>query len=111
MRIPDGVIREILDDLTELSGLVLFRVTGTWASLGRTGKIDEIVVARDAIEAAQRAWLTEDNSNLRSIHVEWLCPVESVKKWSDYELERQLAAIESNVNWIHSQLRNEGDDK
>ena len=85
MDIPDGFINEILDDLTELSGLVLFRVTGTWASMGRTGSIDDIVIARDAIEAIERAWETEDNRQLRTVSVEWLCVVECVKKaaWSE----------------------------
>ena len=83
--IPDGVIREIMDDLVELSGLVLFRVTGTWANNGRTGKIDDIVIARDAIEAAEQAWKPEDNQDLRTIHAEWLCPIENVQKgaWAD----------------------------
>ncbi|MFZ2253530.1 MAG: hypothetical protein WAW13_05205 [Minisyncoccia bacterium] len=85
MDIPDGFINEILDDLTEMSGLVLFRVTGTWASQGRTGSIDEMVIARDAIEAIERAWKTEDNRQLRTLSAEWLCPVECVKKaaWAD----------------------------
>lgn len=85
MKIPDGVVRVILDDLAELSGLMLFRVTGTWANNGRTGEIDAAVIARDAIEAIQRSWGVEDNRDLRTIHAEWLCPVEGVLKgdWAD----------------------------
>ena len=85
MDLPDGFINEVLDDLTELSGLILFRVTGTWANRGREGDIDEVVIARDAIEAMQRAWTVEDNRDLRTIESEWICPVESVKRaaWAD----------------------------
>ena len=85
MDIPDDVVREILDDLVGLSGLVLFRVAGTWANNGRTGEIDEIVIACDAIDAIRQAWEPEDKRDLRTIHAEWLCPVECVKKgaWAD----------------------------
>jgi len=41
------------------------------------------VIARDAVEAIKRAWDIEDNTDLRTVSAEWLCPVECVKKWSD----------------------------
>ena len=83
----DDALRHLLNELrdhqVESSGLVLFRVTGTWAHKGRTGDIDYVVLANNAIEAIRRAWDLEDNSDLRTIHAEWMCPVESVLKWSD----------------------------
>ena len=83
MDMPDEFAQEILDSLVEMSGLVLFRVRGTWARNGRLGKIDDVVIARDAVEAIKRAWDIEDNTDLRTVSAEWLCPVECVKKWSD----------------------------
>ncbi len=80
MKIPDGMVREIMDDLAPLSGLVLFRVTGTWAHNGRSGTIDEVILAGDMIQAISRAWATEDNRDLRTIHAEWLSPVELIKE-------------------------------
>jgi hypothetical protein len=79
-RLPPGFVREIMDSMAEMSGLVFWRVTGTWASNGRTGKIDDIVEAKTATEAIAIAWACEDDRDLRTIHAEWLCPIESVKR-------------------------------
>ena len=81
----NGAINEILDGIVEMSGIILFRVKVTWANKGRLGESDSIVLARDAIEAVQREWAPEDNRDLRTVSVEWLCPIESVSKWNDYE--------------------------
>jgi len=85
MDIPNGVINEILDDIAEMSGIILFRVKTTWADRGKSGETDSIVLARDAIEAVQRVWEPEDLRDLRTVSVEWLCPIESVSKWDDYK--------------------------
>jgi hypothetical protein len=58
--------------------LILFRVKATWACKGRTGKIDSIVRAADAIEALQQAWLPEGPDQLRDVSIEWLTPEEYV---------------------------------
>jgi hypothetical protein len=78
--IPDGVINEIMDEMVEMSGLVVFRVRGTFVNRGPGGELDEIVIARDPIEAMVTAWGDECASDLRTINAEWICPVESVKK-------------------------------
>lgn len=57
---------------------ILFRVRATWASSGRDGEIDSIVIATDAIEALQLAWVTEDAGQLRDVEIEWLGPEECV---------------------------------
>jgi len=75
-----GFVQEVLDDLASMSGVVLWRVTGTWANNGRTGKIDDIVEATTATEAIARAWNPEDDRDLRTIYAEWLCPIECVKR-------------------------------
>lgn len=75
----DGVMAGVLDALREMTGLCLFRVSGTWAHCGRTGEFTDIVAALDAISAVRRAWDVEDPRDLRTVLVEWLCPVESVK--------------------------------
>jgi hypothetical protein len=78
-------IQEIIEEMIEMSGCILWRVTGTWAHNGRTGEFSDIVIARDALEAVKRVWEPEDPKDLRTIQAEWLCPVESVKKWNDYQ--------------------------
>jgi hypothetical protein len=73
-------IKEILNELASMSGYVLFRVIIEWASDGRTGIKDDIVIAIDAIEAIKRAWEGEDNKQIRTVEVEWLTPVECTLK-------------------------------
>lgn len=75
-------IQEIIDDMIEMSGNIVFRIRGTWACNGRTGDIDNVVIAPDAIAAIRRAWEPEDPRDLRTINAEWLCPVESVQKYT-----------------------------
>lgn len=77
---PGHPYGEIIRELAAMSGLVLWRVTGTWANRGRTGEIDAVVEARNAIEAVRIAWGPEDPNDLRTVSVEWLCPIESVKR-------------------------------
>ena len=78
MDLPDGFVQEVLDDLSKLSGLVLFRVTCEWANKGREGKTNNIIIAKDAIEAVIKAWEVENDKDLRKVCIEWLCPVESI---------------------------------
>ena len=47
--------------------------------MGRKGEINEVVKAKNAVEAITLAWDPKDPRNLRTVHVEWMCPVESVK--------------------------------
>lgn len=76
---PEGhPIRQIVSDLEVMSGIVLWRVKASWANKGRLGEFDQIVAAHNAIEAIRIAWEPEDERDLRTVEVEWLCPVESV---------------------------------
>ena len=63
-----------------MAGLILWRVKGTWANKGRLGEIDSVVEAGNAIEAAMIAWQVEDPNDLRTLSVEWLCPVQCVSR-------------------------------
>ena len=78
--IPDDLYDQILDEMTERSGMIVFHVTLKWANQGRLGEREDVVVAADAIEAVTTAWESDDRRDLREVQVEWLCPVESVKK-------------------------------
>ena len=75
-----GFVREVMDDLASMSGMTLWRVTGTWSNKGRTGTIDDIVEATTAMEAIARAWEPEDDRDVRTVSAEWLCPIECVKR-------------------------------
>ena len=72
-----------------MAGMILWRVKGTWANKGRTGEIDEFVEAVNAIEAIEIAWQVENPNDLRTVSVEWLCPVSCILR------ELQEAASES----------------
>ena len=63
-----------------MAGMILWRVKGTWANKGRTGEIDSVVEAVNAIEAIEIAWRVEDPNDLRTVSVEWLCPVNCVSR-------------------------------
>lgn len=78
--ISQGALREIIEGLADMSGAILWRVTGTWANGGRTGRFDDVVEARTATEAIAIAWGCEDDEDLRTVSAEWLCPIESVKR-------------------------------
>lgn len=71
---------QIAEEMAAMSGLVLWRVKATWANKGRTGEIDCVVEASEAIEAVRLAWRCEDVEDLRNVSVEWLCPIESVTR-------------------------------
>ena len=74
-----GKIAEIVaDDIAKSSGLIVFRVKLTWANSGRLGETDEVVFAKDAAEAIRIVWEGEDPVDLRTVDVEWLCPVECI---------------------------------
>ena len=80
----DDLINFLKEGFTDMSGLILFRVAIPWAAQGRSGDHTVIVQARDGSEAPTRAWAVEDNRDIRTVSVEWLCPVESVQRWNDY---------------------------
>ncbi len=81
--IPAELVNEILDDLANMSGLVLFRVKIEWSDNGRTGSTSHIVEAMDAVQAINRAWCVEDARHIRDVSVEWLTPIECVLKESE----------------------------
>jgi len=58
----------------------LFRVKTTWANKGRIGSTDCVVVAPDAVTALTREWgKIENPDQLRTVEIEWLCPVDCVR--------------------------------
>ena len=79
----ESVAAIIRDDMKKMSGLILWRVTGEWAHCGRKGELDVIVEATTATEAIATAWAGEDDRDLRTVHAEWLCPIESVVRAAD----------------------------
>lgn len=69
----------IMDEIRTMSGLVLFEVVIQWANKGRTGHYDKYIIAPDANTALCKAWEHEENTDLREVHIKWLCPLESIE--------------------------------
>jgi len=74
----ERLANELARQMAGMSGLVVFRVKLTWANSGRLGETDKVVFAKDAAEAIRITWEGEDPVDLRTVEVEWLCPVECI---------------------------------
>ena len=80
MNIPKEFVNEIIQDIKNISGLILWHVTGTWANKGIVGEINEFVMAKTAIDAIIQVWEYENDCDLRMVNAKWLCPIESITR-------------------------------